>query len=308
MKEISEKEKLEQERQKNLLELKYFFLIDKDIKKRMIAMAPKRYIDEQSVCDYSDKIAENLQEIFNELKDSIKGLYGIKSYEYKKVDEMALELFSKLIDCGLDLNLLNKFYTEFVSDMSIDFRDSVKKECVGYSFRMGNSLEKAKTINELLHYFHASLMNDEYRLEALPTLAEKTNDYMGKISYRGFEVPIFEEIYTLFPKNLNVGDTDMVVVDNNKLIMMIRDLGHALTIEITINSDIARVEYFIPKICNANKVNKLPGVEKVSEDSNILDSTTGITEFPISDLPQQLFDFLAKVPTDEDIEIIRHHW
>ena len=205
---------------------------------------------------------------------------------------MALELFSKLIDCGLDLNLLNKFYTEFVSDMSIDFRDSVKKECVGYSPRFGNILEKAKTINELLHYFHASLMND----------------YMGKISYRGFEVPIFEEIYALFPKNLNVGDTDMVAVDNNKLIMMIRDLGHALTIEITINSDIARVEYFIPKICNANKVNKLPGVEKVSEDSSAPDSTTGITEFPISDLPQQLFDFLVKVPTDEDIEIIRQHW
>ena len=273
----------------------------------MIAMAPKRYIDEQSICDYSDKIAENLQEIFHELKESIKGLYGIKSYEYKKVDEMALELFSKLIDCGLDLNLLNKFYTEYVSDMSIDFRDSVKKECVGYSPRFGNTLEKAKTINELLHYFHASIMNDEYRLEALPTLAEKMNDYMGKISYRGFEVPIFEEIYTLFPKNLDVGDTDMVAVDNNKLIMMIRDLGHALTIEITINSDIARVEYFIPKICNANKVNKLPGVEKVSEDSSTLDSTTGITEFPISDLPQQLFDFLVKVPTDEDIEIIRHH-
>ena len=58
----------------------------------------------------------------------------------KKVDEMALELFSKLIDCGLDLNLLNKFYTEFVSDMSIDFRDSVKKECVGYSPRFGNIL------------------------------------------------------------------------------------------------------------------------------------------------------------------------
>lgn len=53
---------------------------------------------------------------------------------------MALELFSKLIDCGLDLNLLNKFYTEFVSDMSIDFRDSVKKECVGYSPRFGNIL------------------------------------------------------------------------------------------------------------------------------------------------------------------------
>ena len=308
MREITETDKQELEKQKNLLELKYFFLIDKDIKKRMIAMAPKRYIDKQSICDYSDKMAENLQEIFHELKESIKGLYGIKSFEYKKVDEMALELFSKLIDCGLDLNLLNKFYTEYVSDMSIDFRDSVKKECVGGSPKFGNSLEKAKTLNELLHYFHASLMNDEYRFKDLPTLAEKMNDNENKISYRGFEVPIFEQIYTLFPKNLNVGDTDMVVVDNNRLIMMIRDLGHALTIEITINSDIARVEYFIPKICNANKVNKLPGVEKVSEDSYFLESTTGITEYPISDLPQQLFDFLAKVPTDKDIEITHHHW
>lgn len=84
MREISETDKQEVEKQKNLLELKYFFLIDKDIKKRMIDMAPKRNIDEQSICDYSDKMAENLQEIFHKLKDSIKGLYGIKSFEFKK--------------------------------------------------------------------------------------------------------------------------------------------------------------------------------------------------------------------------------
>lgn len=31
---------------------------------------------------------------------------------------------------------------------------------------------------------------------------------------------------------------------------MVRDRGHALSIEVTLNKDNARIEYFIPKICN----------------------------------------------------------
>ena len=48
---------------------------------------------------------------------------------------------------------------------------------------------------------------------------------------------------------------------------MIRDRGHALTIEITINNDKARIDYFIPKIININMINALSGANKVRENS-----------------------------------------
>ncbi len=38
-----------------------------------------------------------------------------------------------------------------------------------------------------------------------------------------------------------------------------------LTIEVTLNNNIARIEYFIPKLCNIEMINNLPGVNKVNK-------------------------------------------
>ena len=104
----------------------------------------------------------------------------------------------------------------------------------------------------------------------------------------------------LFPNDLDVGWTDMVAVNERKLLMMVRDRGHALTIEITLNLQTARIEYFIPKLCNVDMINNLPGINKVNQDSI---GATGIIETPINDLPNALFSFISKVPTDNDMVI-----
>ena len=45
-------------------------------------------------------------------------------------------------------------------------------------------------------------------------------------------------------------------------------------------------------------VNNLPGVHKVNENSI---GTTGAFEIDVEDLPTVLFDFISKVPTDDDM-------
>ena len=65
-----------------------------------------------------------------------------------------------------------------------------------------------------------------------------------------------------------------------------------------LNKDNARIEYFIPKICNVEMVNKIPGVNKVNDDSI---GTTGAIEVEVKDLPTALFNFISMVPTDMDI-------
>lgn len=50
--------------------------------------------------------------------------------------------------------------------------------------------------------------------------------------------------------------------------MMLRDFGHATTLDINIENDEAWIEYFIPKVCNYLMVNELPGVRKVDKSSN----------------------------------------
>ena len=98
--------------------------------------------------------------------------------------------------------------------------------------------------------------------------------------------------------DLDVGWTDMVAVNERKLLMMVRDRGHALTIEITLNLQTARIEYFISKLCNVDMINNLPGVNKVNQDSV---GATGAIEIPIGDLQNTLFSLISKVPTDSDM-------
>ncbi len=86
--------------------------------------------------------------------------------------------------------------------------------------------------------------------------------------------------------------------------MMIRDRGHALTIEISLNNNIARLEYFIPKLCNIDMINSLPGVNKVNKNSI---GATGILEIDINKLPNCLFDLISRVPMDSDMKIYKAH-
>ena len=81
---------------------------------------------------------------------------------------------------------------------------------------------------------------------------------------------------------------------------MIRDRGHALTIEITINNDKARIDYFIPKIININMINALSGANKVRENSVW---ATGVIEVNKDILNGTLFNFIFKVPTDRDLDL-----
>ena len=130
---------------------------------------------------------------------------------------------------------------------------------------------------------------------------KKGNDDEHQIVLRGVKVPIFEQLLIDFPDDLEVGYTDIVAVSERKLIMMVRDRGHALTIEITLQMNTARMEYFIPKICNIDMVNDLPGINKINQDSI---AATGIIEIPINELSNTIFNFISKVPTDKDNPMI----
>ena len=77
---------------------------------------------------------------------------------------------------------------------------------------------------------------------------------------------------------------------------MIRDRGHALTLDIDTTNEKSFIKYFIPKICNLEMVEKLPGINKITKAG-----ATGMFEISEEILPQNLFDFISKVPTDSDM-------
>lgn len=284
-----------------MIKLQHFFSNDIRIKKEIYDMAPQvlnGYVDEESVSKYTDKLNDSLIYIFSELKCITIDMFGKESNVFNRLCYLEQTIKSSFYSCGLDINKLKLFYQKFISNMEPNFIDSVKSTCKGYAFNEISAVNEASSINEYLYFMHSYIVNNDTILKSLPLICEKKNDQEYSISLRGNRNPIFEQLFAMFPSDLDCGITDMVIIDDKKLIVMVRDIGHALSMEVSLNNDMARVEYFIPKLCNIEMINKLPGVNKVNENSV---GATGIMEVKISDLPKTLFDFISMVPTDLDM-------
>ncbi len=281
--------------------LKYFFKIDLKIKKEMLNMAlDERFIDNYFLVKYVDDLDGKITLIFFELKKISFYLWKDDSLCYNLLCKLEQTIKEELYSCGIDYYKLKLFYKKYISEISLNFINLIKQNCVGYKLEKSNLIGYSTTINEVLHYLHSYIMNDENLLESILISHSKVNDFNNVIALRGKNVDIFEDLYDKFPCDINVGITDMVVVNDNKLLIMIRDVGHALTFEITVNEKICEINYFIPKICNAHMVNLLPGVNKVNEDSL---GAIGKFNVSVDELPNTLYNFIKKVPKDDDLVI-----
>ena len=286
-----------------IIKLQHFFETDVMIKKGMYNMVPSnlKYFDESTMQKYTDELNELLIYIFTELKCVAIDIFGKDSNVLSRICYLEDVIKNNFYSCGFDIDKLKIFYKNFISNMNSEFIDSTKNECVGYSlFKNKNSVEMSVSINEILHYIHSYVVNNEKILQAIPLLNQKTNQFNYPINLRGNRSSVFEKLFEQFPADLDVGWTDMVIINEKKLIMMVRDRGHALSIEISLHNDVARLEYFIPKLCNIEMINKLPGVNAVNKDSV---GATGVVEVPINILSESLFDFISKVPTDDDMNL-----
>ena len=284
-----------------LKKLQHFFKIDLEIKRRMYNLAPSnlKFNDVLGIKTYTDELDNLLKYAFNELKNVSVDLFGNSSNVIYKIFSIESIIKREFYLCGLDIDKIKMFYKQYISNMSLNFINSVKSECVGY--KRGDktiAIEYAHSLNEVLHFLHAYVLNNDSLLQSITLIKEKKNDFNYSIRLRGKKVLIFEELFEKFPTDIDVGLTDMVIVSDSKLIMMVRDRGHALSIEITLKENIARIEYFIPKLCNIDMINSLPGISKVNENSI---GALGIMETEISQLSQALFDLISKVPMDSDM-------
>lgn len=156
---------------------------------------------------------------------------------------------------------------------------------------------------------HSYVLNNEEIISCAPTIAKRKNDKEEFITIYGDKksmspgIKVAMSIYEKFPKNLDCGTTDIIAVDN-KILMMIRDKGHALSFDIDIEEEKAMVNYFIPKICNEEMVKKLKGIAFVSDEMH--GGARGRYEVTTENLSDELFEFIDGVPTDSDIPRIRH--
>lgn len=273
-----------------------FFCYDLKIKRILLLSAHK---SEESFVDYSDKIS--------------KALNDIEFYFFSICDKLSLVRAKSVLDnkfsffkdelngIGSDLFKLLDFYEMYFCCMRDDFIDEINGIFVGYSGLSENDLceffDKSLSINEILHVFHQYIVNNEEILESIPVIEEKkyNNDY--PICLRGNNNRDAIDIYNCLSLVSHNGYTDIVSLDS-KIIIMVRDRGHALTLEIEKENDVYYVQYFIPKVCNMDMVNSLPGVRKLETYRKFTDGMFVVSE---NDIASKVSSFIESVPNDRDM-------
>ncbi len=147
----------------NIIKLGHFFHVDTAIKKRISEASPFeiKYEDEESMMEYTNELYELLLYIFCELKCVSLDLFGRDSAILLKINYLEDVIKNSFYSCGLNIDKLKAFYKKYISDMSNDFVNSVKTECVGYTLGGTSCIDSANSVNELLHFIHSYTINND---------------------------------------------------------------------------------------------------------------------------------------------------
>lgn len=289
-----------EDKQNNLEKVKKFLDLDMRVKKMIESLNPNESCFQEEGCiDYSNNLMNELKYF----KECFMMFGSFLSMTKDSIDIMASkidEITERFIETKLDYDNLKRFYINNILKMNEEPLKAIEEGYIGYTvFKSGYSaLEKCKTINDMLHVCHHMLFNNEKLYDLMPVIEEK--EITGGVAkLLGEENKDAKDIYD------NIQDIYSYEIDifsiNESIIIMARDLGHALTVNIDKENDNYRVSYFLPKICNPKKANELPGIKKVPLDSKPTTTTTG--EYVIKDgnLGERISTFLKSVPTDHDI-------
>ncbi|MDD2469589.1 MAG: hypothetical protein PHI22_01480 [Bacilli bacterium] len=282
--------------EENLEKIELFFDCDMKIKKIMydLALNDEDTYDQESLIKYEDKLFKGLDTIEFYLT-KILLLFGSNGTDLTPLKEKFTSYRENFISVQNNVAGLKQMYRKNISDMRKDFVNSVNENYVGYYLHRGQSVLEPTSINEYLHLLHASIVNNEEIYHGMPEIASVSENEMYSTHLYGKKNDTAYEIFKDFP----IRDIRADILSlSDRILIMARDLGHALMIEITFKNEKAFVNYFIPKVCNYLMVNELNGITEVNRNSKF---AKGSFEIEKDALKEALYDFLVKVPMDEDM-------
>lgn len=182
----------------NLIKLQHFFDVNTKIKKEMYNNVPpddNGYLDEKSLCEYTDRLEETLRYIFSELKCIALDIFGEKSAFLNRIEKLEMLTKNDFYSCGFDVVKLRNFYEKHISNMDVSFVEKVKETCVGYTLDNYLPINMVNSINEMLHLIHSYVLNNEYILQSVPVVAQKQNIYDYTITLRGVSTNLFQQLF-----------------------------------------------------------------------------------------------------------------
>ena len=286
----------------NYENLDKFFKIDLKIKDLILKNRPnEKTYDTSGAIKYVDNLIKELDTI----KDYffwVIDTYNMSPYLKDVINNSINEYKEKLLNSNYDYDRLTRIYEECILKMTVGLEKELQKNLFGYNINRKEveSFEKCRTINDYLHAFHFYIVNNEKIFHSMPVIDRKINKDDEPIILFGKENDLSRDLFNKYPVELGTGEVDILSFDDH-LLMMIRDVGHALSVDSTIENDNIRVSYFVPKSCNIEKVNKLKGVTKLDPlTSDMFSPTNGEFVCKKEDFTSEMIDFISNVPTDID--------
>jgi len=208
-----------------------------------------------------------------------------------------------------DFSQLKEIHERYFSYMRPEITKEISTKISGYymfkDIDFSEILNKTQSFSELLHLAHSRVLADEDLFSKLPKWdsASKPLEYdaYGEESKPAKKIfsYIKEQSQTVIDNQspIQIPEILHLLSVDNTIQLMVRDFGHALTIEIdTSRSKSALIKYNVPKVFDGTKANQLPGVDKVIPNQG----ATGKFESSYEDLAKNIFDFILKVPTDKN--------
>ena len=275
--------------------LERFFELDLKAKNIIENARPNLYdidpvIEEKKMINAIDQI----KVVMNEMLSYFYGMYK------EKINNKLDSIKESIEKCNLRADELLKAYESFFLIMNKDLEDLMQESSIAYTMKSDQPkvIEKCKSVNELLHSIHFFVINDENIMHTMNIIDSKITDKNKKVTLYGKENDIARDIFKEYDDE--VSDYTDIIAFKDHTLMMVRDRGHALTMDITEEGENVRVSYLIPKINNKEMVNILPGVNKVSDDVSTFDQTKGEFVVKNNQIGSVISSFISMVPTDTD--------
>ena len=283
---------------KNYKKIENFFKIDLIIKNLINNTFPNNADrnNPSEIISYVQKLNDTIDRI------ELLFLRIVRSFEFgSNIEEYIENTFKKyqqqVLECGYNYYRLEQTFIKMFTSMSPELVKKVNEEIIGYScfIDLEDILSQSTSINEILHVFHTYVVNNENILQSSMMQLEK-----GRTRLYGEKTPIATSIFDGLDNFMADSEKTILSISDNHIIIMLRDFGHATTLDINIDKENAWIDYFIPKVCNYLMVNSLPGIRKI-EEGTYFPTAKGMIVVKTADLAHYINDFIKKIPTDNEM-------
>ena len=295
----------EEKRMENLEQIMKFMDSDMSIKKIMEELAPRDedLYSEGARIDYLDKQNKKVQDIEFYFSKMIKAIPDFRDKE-ALIKTKIKEIKDEILKVDYSEQGVKNSHQKCISNMSPKLIERVKTDFFGYSglySKFDGTIEDVKSFNELLHVMHSYVTNNQDILETMPIVDRKEGEYAEYTLY-GKESEEARKIFdSINPETTKAGTTQILALDN-KILMMVRDRGHALTLDIDTSEEKPLVNYFVPKVTNRKMVSQLRGV--YGFDKSQSDNAVGKFQIEdVSNIGTEVIDFVENVPGDEAMRL-----